>query len=85
MKKPERLENERVSSTGPQKQRSVGKKYLATQGTRNHPAVAAAKKSLKRQPEQKSRRSLQLEKQQNPKPPTPAENVREVEKIPRYN
>jgi hypothetical protein len=49
----------------------------------SHTAVGAAKKrTLKRLPEQ----SLQLEKQQNRKPvtePTPAEKVREVEKIPR--
>jgi hypothetical protein len=83
-KNTERLENWKASSTGLQNQHSAGKKGLATQGTRVHIAVSAAKKkSLMRQPEQKSKGSLQLEKQQNPKSatgPTPAEKVRGVEK-----
>jgi hypothetical protein len=49
-------------------------------GTRVHIAVSAAKKkSLMRQPERKSKGSLQLEKQQNPKSetePMPAKKVR---------
>jgi hypothetical protein len=78
-KNTERLENWKASSTGLQNQHSTGKKSLATLGTRVHIAVSVAKKkSLMRQPEQKSKGSLQLEKQQNPKSatePTPAEKV----------
>jgi hypothetical protein len=73
MKKEERSENEKASSKGPQYQHSKKRKDRATHGTMSHTAVTAAKKrSPKRLPEQ----SLQLEKQQNPKPvtePTPAE------------